>query len=818
MNSGKALSVVARYMQTGHVQTASNATARASVLCTPVPYALASRVRSTTAYYAIFFAGGMPALVYQVVWQRVLKLYVGVDIYAAGIIVASFMLGLGLGSLLGGLIADRIRRPAAGYAVCELLLGAFGVLSIPLFSFVGTWLAHASPGMIMLITFALLLIPTVLMGATLPLMCSALTAHDAHIGGHLSRLYAWNTLGAALGALLTTYLVIGLLGLTGATLIAGAFNVALALLVFGLCRLDAPSRTAAEAPAAAMVQASSSMSVLGYRDVLIVAFLSGFTALAYELIWYRILGNLLHSTVYVFGTLLFFFLLGIGTGSLLARRTIDLPGAATRFALCQLGIGGWVLLTAAFLSNGSQLPGIRHLLAAATFTSFHPAPSLIAGHIDTYSVYSLLGLIFWMAVILLPPTILMGYGFPNLLREGATSVRKLGKDLSGVLFLNIVGATTGSLAVSLVGLRYFGTERTLTVLLLIGCAAPAIVFWRKWRKACPIVGGPAAHARRLTLTASLAVLILFAAPGPQALLRAIHYADQPGVEAIIREDHTGTVVLRRQSEVITFELERRILDKWRLHIDGSVHGELRGDGSAIVPEAELQCALGVVREPRRVLSIGLGDGVMCATAAACPQVRELLVVELNGALHDVLTLTAYGKAIDESGKLRFVRDDGRRWLIANPTEKFDVIMMWPLHAAHAYSGAIYSHEFLALIRSRLNPGGLLYTKTTDAYSTARTIADVFPHVVRLDEGVYLCSDQALNLESAREPQSPEWLAENVQANRDLILEYTAGSAINRDFFPISEFYVTYSHVEQLITRTDRYPVTRYRMPTWRSLK
>lgn len=776
---------------------------------------LPSRVRSTAAYYAIFFVGGMPALVYQVVWQRVLKLYVGVDIYAAGIIVASFMLGLGIGALLGGYVADRSRRPAAAYALCELLLGAFGVLSIPLFSTVGVRLAGASTSVTMLTTFGLLLLPTVLMGATLPLMCRTLTANDAHIGGHLSRLYAWNTLGAALGALLTTVLVIGMLGLIGATLIAAAFNLTLALLVLGLCRFDAADAPPASESDPGASPSTATTGVLGYRDVLLVSFLSGFVALAYELIWYRLLGNLLHSTVYVFGTLLFFYLVGIGVGSLLARRTIDQPGAVTRFALCQVGIGAWVLLTAALLSYGSRLPGIRHLLAAATFTSFHPAPSLVAGHVDTYSLYSLLGLVFWMAVVILPPTILMGYGFPNLLREGATSVGKLGKDLSGVLFVNIVGATIGSLAVSLLGLRYLGTEQSLKLLLLAGCIAPAVVFWRKWRSACPIVGGPKAHARRLGLTVVLVGLVLLGAPGSHALLRAIHYADQPGVDAIIREDHTGTVVLRRQSEVITFEQERRVLGKWRLHIDGSVHGEFRGGADHVLPEEELQCALGAVQTPRRVLSIGLGDGVMCATAAICPQVEELVVVELNGALHDVLAMTAYGRAIDESGKLRFIRDDGRRWLIANPDETFDVVIMWPLHAAHAYSGSLYSREFLDMIRRRLNPGGLLYTKSTDAYSTARTLAEVFPAILRLGEGVYLCSERNIQLESARAPQSPEWLATHVQADRDLILSQTAGCAINRDFFPISEYYVTYRRVDQLITRTDLYPVQRYKLPTWR---
>ncbi len=225
----------------------------------------AARPTRHAAFYVIFFAAGMPALIYQVAWQRVLTLYFGVDIYSTSITVATFMLGLGLGSLLGGYVADRVRAPRTYYAAIEGLLGLIGFASIPVFSGIGERLAGSPLTTVVLVDFALLLLPTTLMGMTLPLMCRIVVASANHIGRHLSWLYGVNTFGAAAGALLSSYLLIGLLGLDGATYVAASLNLVLAL-VMSILAVRSGLETEDEPPVVIRPLSCTSGSAQGRAD------------------------------------------------------------------------------------------------------------------------------------------------------------------------------------------------------------------------------------------------------------------------------------------------------------------------------------------------------------------------------------------------------------------------------------------------------------------------------------------------------------------------------------------------------------------------
>jgi hypothetical protein len=190
---------------------------------------------------------------------------------------------------------------------------------------------------------------------------------------------------------------------------------------------------------------------------------------------------------------------------------------------------------------------------------------------------------------------------------------------------------------------------------------------------------------------------------------------------------------------------------------------------------------------------------MCASAIASPDVAELVVVELNGVLGDILKHTRQGSALFESNKLRLVVDDGRRWLLANPDKKFDVILMWPLHAAHAYSGNLYSSEFFHLVRSHLSKGGLLFAGSVDMYSTARTLATVFENVVRVDGSTYIASDEKLVFHPTRVALTADETLGRLEANRETILRETGLAPLNRDSRPNSEYYFTYPYAISLQT-------------------
>jgi spermidine synthase len=299
------------------------------------------------AYSLIFFVAGVPALLYQVVWQRILTLYFGVDVYSAAVTVSAFMTGLGLGALLGGALADRLRRTDYAYALSEGLLAVLGALSVPVLESVGTKLAGANLGLTFLVSFVLLVLPTLLMGMTFPLMVKVLAQRRGEaLGADLAWLYGSNTLGASAGAILGSYVLIGWLGLYGVAQLSAVVNLVVAACVLLLGRGGAgvvQESAALLAPSPQGVSNASELELTPGR-VIELAFLSGAVALGFEVVGYRILQVILHTTTYVFGTILGVLLLAMGLGALLARGPIERPGPARRFGIAQAVMAAYFLL------------------------------------------------------------------------------------------------------------------------------------------------------------------------------------------------------------------------------------------------------------------------------------------------------------------------------------------------------------------------------------------------------------------------------------------------------------------------------------------
>jgi predicted membrane-bound spermidine synthase len=192
--------------------------------------------------HAVFFASGVSAIIYQLVWQRVLFGIYGAHIESVTVIVTAFMLGLGAGSLAGGWSADRIARPVAVFAAIEIAIGGFGLVSVSLFRSVGAATAGIEGWVGWLPPLALLLVPTGLMGATLPILVGYATRHSGQVGRSLGGLYAVNTLGSAAGAIAAVLLIVGALGQQGSVTAAAALNLVAAGVVMVAIRREAPAR------------------------------------------------------------------------------------------------------------------------------------------------------------------------------------------------------------------------------------------------------------------------------------------------------------------------------------------------------------------------------------------------------------------------------------------------------------------------------------------------------------------------------------------------------------------------------------------------
>jgi predicted membrane-bound spermidine synthase len=188
--------------------------------------------------YPVFFVSGFAALVYQLVWQRALFTLLGIDTVSVSLIVAAFLLGLGVGALLGGALSKRRLNLALVFATLELGVGAFGLVSLPFFRWLASWTTSASGADVGLVAFAAVCVPTTLMGATLPILVQHRASQTANVGRSVGALYFVNTIGSAAGCAACALVIFGALGLSGSVYVAAAGNAfaAAVALVFVLAR------------------------------------------------------------------------------------------------------------------------------------------------------------------------------------------------------------------------------------------------------------------------------------------------------------------------------------------------------------------------------------------------------------------------------------------------------------------------------------------------------------------------------------------------------------------------------------------------------
>ena len=272
-----------------------------------------------------FFLSGFAALIYQVVWQRMLVLPIGADVYSTTVIVGAFMAGLGCGNLAGGHVADRLSRTRCLglFVVAELCVGLFGAASRSIFydwMYLGLGGLSLTPLAAAIVIFAALIWPTFWMGMSLPLLARAVTSTLDGAATRIGVLYGLNTLGAALGAFATTWVLFPSRGLAGSLYVAVAMNVLAAVAALPLVR----RRSAQPRDTAAAVVRGRQVDVpnWGFRTWALLYGVSGFQALSLEIVWFRLLGVMVKSSAFTFGTLLAIYLAGLGLGAALGSAAL----------------------------------------------------------------------------------------------------------------------------------------------------------------------------------------------------------------------------------------------------------------------------------------------------------------------------------------------------------------------------------------------------------------------------------------------------------------------------------------------------------------
>ncbi|HVF59130.1 MAG TPA: fused MFS/spermidine synthase [Thermoanaerobaculia bacterium] len=640
--------------------------------------------------FAVFAATGFSALTLQVVWQRVLSLHAGIDLIAATTVVTAFLAGLGLGSLAGGTLADRLgpRRALLAFALGNAGVGAFAWSSLWLFYDVYRRHAAAldSAAAMFAFHFLLLAVPTILMGLSLPLLARGVVASSREIAPLVGRLYAVNTLGAAAGAAVAGWFLLGTFGFAASVRIAAALNLtaaAAALLLWRGAAAGEPLGAAAVPPAEPAPPAPSG----GERawPWFLLYGLTGAVAIGLEVVYFRVVDAVLRNNSYTFATVLALYLLLFGLGATLGARRAGRTARPDRWFLgLQLAVGTSALFGMLVLLHPPDAFGV-----APFVERYFRSGGFMAGSYAVRSAEDAARLLYAHVVapllVMGAPVLLMGASFPFVQALVARRLDSLGRRTGTLLCANICGNVAGGAVTGFVLLDRLGTAGTLQLLagllLLPGLAAAA-----------RLPSAPLRAAGALGATGLMAVG-LAAFPANERFWAFFHGV--PAERFALAEDRacaTGLVDEREE----TF-----------LYINGSWQNGHPYDAFHIL--IGLLPALMHPR-PERGLAVGLGIGSTAYSMAQDPRLMQVDCVEICGGEKRLIAVLA-GRGSRASRRLlgdpriRLIDGDGRRWLLARP-EPYDVIVVDAVRPTTAYAGNLYSVEFYELVASRLAPDGL----------------------------------------------------------------------------------------------------------------
>lgn len=647
---------------------------------------------------ALFLFSGFSALIYQIVWLRLLSLVFGVTVFAASAVLTSFMGGLAIGSWLGGRLADRVRRPLRAFAFVELGIAA-SALAVPA-ALGGAHALYAAlhgrlPDAIVPLTAArlvcsglVLLVPTTLMGASLPLLSRFVSSQAGGNARRIGFLYAANTAGGILGTVLAGFSLIGGIGISASTRLAAAFNIAAGLGAVALAsRLEANGR--AGVPEADTIPGGGSP---GPRAVLVVLAIAGFAGLALEVVWFRVLLLFLPATTYAFTTMLATVLAGIALGSLVAADTVERsPDPARGLARIQIATGVLVVLSIAVLAG----------TYGAGWLTMGLAPACI--------------------VALLPATTLMGatfpYGVAVWLKDAAGRV---GSRVGILYAVNVCGAVAGSLAGAFLLLPLIGSRASLVVLGALYVVSGCLLVWSVFGTR-PLL--------RTALAGGIAFSVAAAfVPDPFAAVIAQRYGR--GEREMFRSEGVQT----------TATVHRQPAGRLVLYLDG-LHQANDSDAMVRIHAEIGHLPMILHPDPSRALVIGLGGGVTAGAVAAHRRVATD-VVELAGSVVRAASFFANvnGHVLGQP-HVRLRTDDGRNYLSLT-TGRYDVVTADIIQPIHAGAGNLYSREYFALARRVLKDGGLMlqwvgHREETHYKLIMRTFLEVFPSATLWSDGTLM---------------------------------------------------------------------------------
>lgn len=779
------------------------------------------------ALVVVFTLSGASALAYQVLWTRQLAFVLGGSAVAISTILAVFFAGLGLGSFFGGRLADRLRNPLAAYGVAELiiagaalatpfLLSASGSVYLGLYRVLGD-----SPALVLLgralATAVILIVPTTMMGATLPLVSRFYVRRVDHLGRGLGLLYGVNTLGGMIGAGIVGYYTVLEFGVRHSFYLAVAANVVAAITALVLSRgrglpaakgADGPADddgTASDRAPVPVPSADAASSGPADQDGLLRLaslgfFVSGFTSIAYEVLWTRALNFAIGNSVYAFTTILVVFLAGLVPGAFLAGRLADRSRHPFRaLAVVQLLTAAAVLI---LFSQAGRLPAF----------SVYLFEKIGAGTLASDVLTKVLP----AAVALFLPALIIGLTFPFILKVVTDRLDRLGRRVGSFYAINTVGGILGSIVAGFVLLPLIGLTRGIILVAAINALMGGIFLTRAESPRLRRLGLPLGVGLLLGLGITAALI------QPVPFIRHTSHGRGEDVRLLYHEEgHTATVAVTETTEK---GATSRTL--WINLLGASVTDEAYKHQQYYTLISLYPVALHPA--PRNVFVAGLASGVTTGAAILDDRTAAVTCVEISPeVIRAAYLFEEYNFEVMSQPKATILADDARAYL-ETTEQRFDVLVTDVFISAVTGTSALYSKEYFELCRRRLAPGGLMSVgggalRATDQ-TVARTFVEVFPYVALFSvenraaynrtfligsNEPFRFSRSSIEAAYAQPEVAAEWtrygmprpadLISSYVCDREMLLEYLQKTPMCTDDQPIIDF-VSVAWAEGFVSR------------------
>jgi spermidine synthase len=672
--------------------------------------------------YLMFFLSGAAALMYEVVWVRSLSLIFGGTHLAVTTVLAVFMGGLALGSAVIGRFVDRVRKPLKLYGYLEVGIALSALAFIALMQTYPSVYSYLAEGKdshrvyltVVRVVFAVLalIVPTTLMGGTLPVLTRFASKHPSKMGTQLSLLYGFNTLGAVAGTATAGFFLLRYYSVSTTLHTAIIMNF-----LIGFVSLLLSSRASAMADQATQtsdgveerrddrLQSISGADhehtdSLSARMILYGIGISGFCALGYEVLWTRILTLTIGTSVYGFTIMLVAFLTGIALGSEAYGLLLKLRPSVTHtvrshilgFGIVQIIIGAAALLVTIHIRD---LP-----IHSLSLNAFYYSRGMSTFHARQLANVTL------AFSYMLVPSFFMGLAFP-LAGTVISDYRKhIGQAVGSVLAYNTVGAIFGSAASGFILIYLFGIERSLQMLTVINIGFGLIVLFS--------IGNNRLMMR--TLGGLMVASVMFLAINHDAF--RMWDTDFLAIFQNNRPEAYDTPEKRRDAIENTDRLfyhEGINSTISAIKVKGAdqavlVNGKVVASSS--LRDQQCQLTLGHLPmllhpNPRKVLVVGLGTGITLGATSVYPGVDDLTLAEIEpNVLGAARTFAAYNHAVLDNPKLKIIFNDGRNYLMTTKN-KYDVITADPIHPWTQGSGYLYTAEYFKIAAEHLLPGGIM---------------------------------------------------------------------------------------------------------------